>query len=65
MKFVIAFLAATILLSVSGCEVLWPSIRLQPPIVIEPAGGGRDRDREGDDGGRYHCPPGQAKKGNC
>lgn len=23
------------------------------------------RDRDDDDQGRYHCPPGQAKKGNC
>ncbi|WP_211452287.1 YXWGXW repeat-containing protein [Collimonas antrihumi] len=25
----------------------------------------RDDDRRDDDKGRYHCPPGQAKKGNC
>lgn len=24
-----------------------------------------DDDRRDDDKGRYHCPPGQAKKGNC
>ena len=43
--------AATLLCFLSACEVSGAKIKL-PGVVIKTNGGG-------------HCPPGQAKKGNC
>ena len=42
--------ATTLLCFLSACQVSGAKIKL-PDVVIKPAGG--------------HCPPGQAKKGNC
>ena len=42
--------AVTLLCFLSACEVSGPKIKL-PGVVIKTNGG--------------HCPPGQAKKGNC
>ncbi|MES3040893.1 MAG: hypothetical protein V4730_07060 [Pseudomonadota bacterium] len=46
-------LFAVIMLSVvlSGCAIYTPS----GAVIIDPVGSG----------GNGHCPPGQAKKGNC
>lgn len=46
----------------SGCEIMGPSVKVEPPkvkvdgVIIKTSGS------EGD--GKF-CPPGQAKKGNC
>lgn len=57
MKLFTTALAAAVLFSLSGCEIRGPSIRIKPPVEIVV---------DGKDGkGAKHCPPGQAKKGNC
>lgn len=45
-------LSGLMVLGLAGCEIRGPSVKVKPP-VIEVEGGGK------------HCPPGQAKKGNC
>jgi hypothetical protein len=40
----------------SGCEIIGPSVKVEPPKVRIPAEGGPPG---------QHCPPGQAKKGRC
>lgn len=42
----------------SGCEILGPSVKVEPPRVKVPAV------ESGSPPGQ-HCPPGQAKKGRC
>ncbi len=46
-------LASVLSVALGGCVIKGPEIKVKPPIEIkaEPAG--------------KHCPPGQAKKGNC
>lgn len=49
--------AVAALLSLAACSIEGPKVRLHPPVKVKVEGGGH--------GGGYHCPPGQAKKGNC
>ena len=56
LKLFFVLLSGALLTSVAGCTVSGPSVRVRPPISVEGGGGG---------GGHVHCPPGQAKKGNC
>ena len=58
LKLLFALLTTALLASMSGCVVHAPGVRVRPPIHIEGGGGGGG-------GGPIHCPPGQAKKGNC
>lgn len=51
MNFVKIIIAVTLLGFLSACEISGPKIKL-PGVVIKTTGDG-------------HCPPGQAKKGNC
>lgn len=51
MIFVKLLTAVTLLCFLSACEITGPKIKL-PGLVIKIPGVG-------------HCPPGQAKKGNC
>lgn len=46
-------LASLVGLALAGCVIQGPEIKVKPPIEIraQPSG--------------MHCPPGQAKKGNC
>lgn len=46
-------LASVVGLALGGCVVEGPAIKVKPPVEIraQPSG--------------VHCPPGQAKKGNC
>lgn len=53
MKIAAAILTGLMLTTLAGCEIRGPSVRIKP-IVIDVEGGGGS-----------HCPPGQAKKGNC
>lgn len=48
-------LASVLCVTLGGCTISGPEIKVRPPIEIkaEPAGTGK------------FCPPGQAKKGNC
>lgn len=56
MKKLLVMAAAALVLS--GCVL--------PPPHHHDNGRGRGNDQGQDyDGVRYHCPPGQAKKGNC
>lgn len=53
---------ATALVSLLGCEISGPSVKVEPPKVktgsaVKVENGGS---KEGD-----FCPPGQAKKGRC
>lgn len=48
--------AVTLLGFLSACEVSGPKIKL-PDLVI--------KTNNGNGNGNGHCPPGQAKKGNC
>lgn len=48
-----ALLASVVGLALGGCVIQGPEIKVKPPVEIraQPSG--------------THCPPGQAKKGNC
>lgn len=46
-------LASLFVLAFGGCVVRGPEIEVKPPIEIKTGSPGK------------HCPPGQAKKGNC
>jgi hypothetical protein len=46
------------LIVTSGCEILGPSVKVEPPRVKVPA-------VESESPPGQHCPPGQAKKGRC
>jgi len=57
------FALAAMAVMLTGCVV-------PPPYYDGGPRHHRGHDRDDDqgqdyDGGRYHCPPGQAKKGNC
>ncbi|MFI2811249.1 MULTISPECIES: hypothetical protein [Microbulbifer] len=49
-----AILCAAVFLN--GCEIIGPGVKLEPAKVRIPGVVG---------GHQKHCPPGQAKKGNC
>lgn len=54
MKIKSLFVALILVTLASGCTVRGPSVKMEVPgVEIGVAGGGT------------HCPPGQAKKGNC
>jgi len=46
-------LASVFVLALGGCVLKGPEIEMKPPIEIKTGSPGK------------HCPPGQAKKGNC
>jgi hypothetical protein len=52
MKKLAIMLCVIIVPTLTACEIRGPSVKLKP-VVIDVEGGGT------------HCPPGQAKKGNC
>jgi len=52
MKKLAVVLCVMLVPTLTACEIRGPSVKLKP-AVIEVEGGGS------------HCPPGQAKKGNC
>jgi len=54
LKLFFLLMSGALLATVSGCTIEGPGLRIRPPIHVE--GGGP---------GPMHCPPGQAKKGNC
>ena len=54
MKRIVTILLASAALSLSACAVYTPS----GSVVVDPRG-------PAPQGGGKHCPPGQAKKGNC
>ncbi|MFC4655041.1 hypothetical protein ACFO3I_08445 [Rheinheimera marina] len=56
---VVSLLAAVALSGLTGCEVVGPRVKVEPPKVKVPV-----VVIEGQDQGK-HCPPGQAKKGRC
>ena len=47
-------------LSLFGCEIAGPSLKVSGPKVKVD-----DRVIQVDGSSQRHCPPGQAKKGNC
>lgn len=47
----------TVLSGLAGCEVMGPSVKVEPPKVRVDGVRVEDNAR--------HCPPGQAKKGRC
>lgn len=53
-------MAGMLIVTLSGCEIMGPRVKVEPPRVRVPAieveGGGHPG---------HHCPPGQAKKGRC
>lgn len=51
MKKLAIVLCVMLVPTLTACEIRGPSVKLKP-VVIDVEGGG-------------HCPPGQAKKGNC
>ncbi len=46
------FIGVAFLLTLGGCEITGPKVKVGVPIAIKVEGA-------------KHCPPGQAKKGNC
>jgi hypothetical protein len=46
-------LASVVALAFGGCVLKGPEIEVKPPVEIKTGSPGK------------HCPPGQAKKGNC
>lgn len=52
MKKLAIVLCVMLVPTLTACEIRGPSVKLKP-VVIDVEGGGS------------HCPPGQAKKGNC
>lgn len=50
------------LTTLTGCEVLGPSIKVSGPKVI--VGETTSQSKQSKNNGTF-CPPGQAKKGNC
>ncbi len=46
------FIGVAFLLTLGGCEVTGPKVKVGVPIAVKVEGA-------------KHCPPGQAKKGNC
>lgn len=67
MKFIGSAFLCMVLFGLVGCEVIYPRVHIRSPIIVEPGviDGGRIEGREGGREGGGHCPPGQAKKGNC
>lgn len=53
MKVAGVFFGVVFLLTIGGCEVTGPKVKVRAPIGVQIEGAG------------HHCPPGQAKKGNC
>ena len=58
MKHLFTLFLAGAAFALTGCAVHTPS----GSVVVDPRGG--DSHSHGHGGGK-HCPPGQAKKGNC
>ncbi len=54
LKLFFFLISCALLTTVTGCTIVGPGVRINPPIHVD--GGGP---------GPMHCPPGQAKKGNC
>ena len=60
------FLPFIFLVSLTGCEVLGPSVKVTGPKVIIDDSGHQDVIyTEGNKSKGTFCPPGQAKKGKC
>jgi len=47
-------MAGFLLMSLGACTVSGPEVRLKTPVGVKVEGASHK-----------HCPPGQAKKGNC
>ena len=62
MKFIPSIIIAVTLFAITGCEIVGPSVKVEPPKVkvSEPV----KVESESKEKGKF-CPPGQAKKGNC
>ncbi|WP_337840809.1 hypothetical protein [Rheinheimera sp.] len=54
---VICLLATVALSGLTGCEVVGPRVKVEPPKVKVPVVVVEEQSK--------HCPPGQAKKGRC
>lgn len=53
---IIKVLPLVLLISLTGCEVIGPSIKVSgPKVIVDDNSNSKVK----------HCPPGQAKKGNC
>lgn len=53
MKKLAVVLCVMLIPTLTACEIRGPSVKLKPVVI------------DVDNGGGKHCPPGQAKKGNC
>ena len=54
---VVSLLAVVALSGLTGCEVVGPRVKVEPPKVKVPVVVVEEQGK--------HCPPGQAKKGRC
>jgi len=56
---VLGLVALVAVSGLTGCEVVGPRVKVEPPKVKVPVIVVESQD------GDKHCPPGQAKKGRC